>query len=91
MALLICENSSTADEVPAFFLKIAKNIPRVGRSEGYDDFFKSRKNFPKLGNHDAQVVVIEINNSKLDLNFPLYFSSLNLGRNILSTNPFQDL
>ncbi|KAG6802554.1 ecdysis triggering hormone preproprotein [Apis mellifera caucasica] len=54
LALLICENASMADEVPAFFLKIAKNIPRVGRSEGYDDFFKSRKNLPKLGNHDGQ-------------------------------------
>lgn len=54
-ALLICENASTADEVPAFFLKIAKNIPRVGRSEGYDDYFKSRKNLPKLGSHDTQV------------------------------------
>lgn len=82
-----------ADEVPAFFLKIAKNIPRVGRSEAYDDFFKSRKNLPKLGNHDGQVVVIKINNSNSNeiQIFLCFFSSLNLGRNILSTSPFQDL
>ncbi|XP_043529246.1 uncharacterized protein LOC122538845 isoform X2 [Frieseomelitta varia] len=47
LALLICENASEADEVPAFFLKIAKNIPRVGRSEGNNDFLKSRRNIPK--------------------------------------------
>lgn len=82
-----------ADEVPAFFLKIAKNIPRVGRSEAYDDFFKSRKNLPKLGNHDGQVVVIKINNSNSNeiQIFLCFFSSLSLGRNILSTSPFQDL
>ncbi|XP_015433603.1 PREDICTED: uncharacterized protein LOC107189557 [Dufourea novaeangliae] len=48
-ALLISQNVSKADEVPAFFLKIAKNIPRVGRSDGYEDLLlKSRKNVPKI-------------------------------------------
>ncbi|XP_043529237.1 uncharacterized protein LOC122538845 isoform X1 [Frieseomelitta varia] len=51
LALLICENASEADEVPAFFLKIAKNIPRVGRSEGNNDFLKSRRNIPKVSAH----------------------------------------
>ncbi|XP_076679234.1 ecdysis triggering hormone [Andrena cerasifolii] len=51
--LLISQNASRADEVPAFFLKIAKNIPRVGRSDGYDDVFKSHKNLPKIGGHDS--------------------------------------
>ncbi|KAK1122134.1 hypothetical protein K0M31_009362 [Melipona bicolor] len=53
LALLICGNGSKADEVPAFFLKIAKNIPRVGRSEGYDDFLKSRRNTPKVSVHGS--------------------------------------
>ena len=63
LALLICGDASRADEVPAFFLKIAKNIPRVGRSEGYNDFLKSRRNIPKpLSAHEsgAQVLLIEI-------------------------------
>ncbi|XP_076756146.1 ecdysis triggering hormone [Xylocopa sonorina] len=51
LALLISDNASRADEVPAFFLKIAKNIPRVGRSDGYDGLYKSRKNFPKIEAH----------------------------------------
>ncbi|XP_003704398.2 ecdysis triggering hormone isoform X1 [Megachile rotundata] len=50
----IGQNATKADEVPAFFLKIAKNIPRVGRSDGYDGFFKSRQNIPKIGGHDTQ-------------------------------------
>ncbi|KAI4500494.1 hypothetical protein M0802_004456 [Mischocyttarus mexicanus] len=41
MILFIMQNLAEADEVPAFFLKIAKNIPRVGRSEKFDDFSKS--------------------------------------------------
>ncbi|XP_043287912.1 uncharacterized protein ETH isoform X2 [Venturia canescens] len=39
-----------ADEVPAFFLKIAKNIPRVGRSDRFEDYFlKAAKNIPRIG------------------------------------------
>ncbi|KOC66361.1 hypothetical protein WH47_08753 [Habropoda laboriosa] len=53
LALFVGANASAADEVPAFFLKIAKNIPRVGRSDGYDDFLKSRKNIGKIGGLDA--------------------------------------
>ena len=61
LALLACENLSKADEVPAFFLKIAKNIPRVGRSEGYNDFLKSRRNIPQVSGYNsrAQVLIIE--------------------------------
>ncbi|NP_001136107.1 ecdysis triggering hormone preproprotein [Nasonia vitripennis] len=37
--LAIIENKIVAaDEPPAFFLKIAKNIPRIGRSEPYDEY-----------------------------------------------------
>ncbi|XP_078032661.1 ecdysis triggering hormone [Augochlora pura] len=53
-AILVSQNVTKADEVPAFFLKIAKNIPRVGRSDGYDDLFlKSRKNIAKHEGHIA--------------------------------------
>ena len=58
LTLLICENASKADEVPAFFLKIAKNIPRVGRSEGNNDFLKSRRNIPKVSAHGSGAQVL---------------------------------
>ncbi|XP_034941596.1 uncharacterized protein ETH isoform X2 [Chelonus insularis] len=42
-----------ADEVPAFFLKIAKNIPRVGRSGRSEDFFlKPSRNIPRVTRGD---------------------------------------
>ncbi|KAF7382112.1 ecdysis triggering hormone preproprotein [Vespula maculifrons] len=52
--LSVLQYSVEADEVPAFFLKIAKNIPRVGRSgDKFDDFFlNSPKNIPETGKHD---------------------------------------
>ncbi|XP_063977361.1 uncharacterized protein LOC135162641 [Diachasmimorpha longicaudata] len=41
------------DEVPAFFLKIAKNVPRIGRSDKYYDyFFKQAKNMPRMGKRE---------------------------------------
>ncbi|KAK0163058.1 hypothetical protein PV327_006769 [Microctonus hyperodae] len=43
IALAIGWTTIEADEVPAFFLKIAKNIPRVGRS---DPNGVSWENFP---------------------------------------------
>ncbi|XP_011063309.1 PREDICTED: uncharacterized protein LOC105151333 [Acromyrmex echinatior] len=51
MPLLICENT-IAEEVPAFFLKIAKipTLPRVGRSGRFEDFFyKAEKHIPRIG------------------------------------------
>ncbi|XP_076648119.1 ecdysis triggering hormone [Halictus rubicundus] len=52
--MLISQNATKADEVPAFFLKIAKNIPRVGRSDGYEDLLlKSRKNTAKYEGHSG--------------------------------------
>lgn len=50
--LLICENTTIAEEVPAFFLKIAKipTLPRVGRSGRFEDFFyKAEKHIPRIG------------------------------------------
>lgn len=63
VATIISQNVSKADEVPAFFLKIAKNIPRVGRSDGYEDYLlKSRKNILKHAGHigETQVPVINV-------------------------------
>lgn len=50
--LLICQNVAKADEVPAFFLKIAKipTLPRVGRSGRFENFFyKAEKHIPRIG------------------------------------------
>ncbi|XP_072751389.1 ecdysis triggering hormone [Anoplolepis gracilipes] len=50
--LLICQNVAKADEVPAFFLKIAKipTLPRVGRSGKFENFFyKAEKHIPRIG------------------------------------------
>jgi len=60
VALLICENITKADEVPAFFLKIAgiPTLPRVGRSGRYEDFFypfKTEKHIPRIGRNSQQV------------------------------------
>ncbi|KAH0954467.1 hypothetical protein HN011_011117 [Eciton burchellii] len=59
VALLICENITKADEVPAFFLKIARipTLPRVGRSGRYEDFFypfKTEKYIPRIGRNSQQ-------------------------------------
>ncbi|XP_015115374.1 uncharacterized protein LOC107040000 [Diachasma alloeum] len=41
------------DEVPAFFLKIAKNVPRIGRSDKYHEYFlKQAKNVPRMGKRE---------------------------------------
>jgi len=57
--LLICQNATFAEEVPAFFLKIAKipTLPRVGRSGGrFENFFyKAEKHIPRIGRSSQQV------------------------------------
>lgn len=59
ITLLICENTTMADEaLPAFFLKIAKipTLPRVGRSGRFEDFFyKAEKHIPRIGRSNQQV------------------------------------
>lgn len=56
--LSVSRYSVEADEVPAFFLKIAKNIPRVGRSDKFDDLFlNSGKNVHETGKHDDNTKV----------------------------------
>ncbi|XP_032682435.1 uncharacterized protein LOC116849411 [Odontomachus brunneus] len=52
ITLLIYQNIAKAEEVPAFFLKIAKipTVPRVGRSGKFEDFFyKAEKHIPRIG------------------------------------------
>lgn len=52
ITLLIHQNIAKAEEVPAFFLKIAKipTVPRVGRSGKFEDFFyKAEKHIPRIG------------------------------------------
>lgn len=58
VTLLICQNTVMAEEVPAFFLKIAKipTLPRVGRSGRFEDFFyKAEKHIPRIGRSNQQV------------------------------------
>lgn len=58
VTLLICQHIAKADEVPAFFLKIAKNptLPRIGRSERFQNFFyKAEKHIPRIGRYSQQV------------------------------------
>ncbi|XP_012251841.2 uncharacterized protein LOC105683663 [Athalia rosae] len=46
------ENSVVeADEFPAFFLKAAKSVPRIGRRSGtFEDYFlKASKSIPRIG------------------------------------------
>ncbi|XP_067207930.1 uncharacterized protein ETH isoform X2 [Linepithema humile] len=56
VTLSICQDVAKADEVPAFFLKIAKvpALPRVGRS-GFENFFyKAEKHIPRIGRNNQQ-------------------------------------
>ncbi|XP_025986605.2 uncharacterized protein LOC105194688 [Solenopsis invicta] len=59
VTLLVCQNITRADEVPAFFLKIAKipTLPRVGRSGRFEDFFyKAEKHIPRIGRSNPQSI-----------------------------------
>lgn len=51
--------ATEADEIPGFFLKIAKNVPRVGRrSDAY--FMKNYKTIPRIGRSvDGTTVIIK--------------------------------
>lgn len=56
MLLIGIENVDADDGSPAFFLKIAKNVPRIGRSSDADNFFfKSSKNIPRIGKREETV------------------------------------
>ncbi|XP_029165805.1 uncharacterized protein LOC114936698 [Nylanderia fulva] len=69
--LLICQNVAKADEVPAFFLKIAKipTLPRVGRSGRFENFFyKAEKHIPRIGRNiqDQQDTYSGLNKRRID-------------------------
>lgn len=50
--VLVVWLGSATDESPGFFLKVAKNVPRLGRRSNneYDNFFlKASKSVPRIG------------------------------------------
>lgn len=51
------------NDTPGFFLKVSKNIPRIGRrSSDFDNFFlKSSKNVPRIGRRDQFVSCFIVN------------------------------
>ncbi|XP_033208926.1 uncharacterized protein LOC117167830 isoform X2 [Belonocnema kinseyi] len=56
--LIGIDNAKADDGTPAFFLKIAKNIPRVGRSSEAEEFFrKASKNVPTIGKREEMSVL----------------------------------
>ncbi|GAB1860557.1 Ecdysis triggering hormone [Camponotus japonicus] len=72
--MLICQNVAKADEVPAFFLKIAKipTLPRVGRSGRFEDFFyKAEKHIPRIGRNIQDQQDIHYGLSKRRIDYPL--------------------
>lgn len=59
--LLLCLFYTIAcNDTPGFFLKVSKNIPRIGRrSSDFDNFFlKSSKSVPRIGRRDPFVSVL---------------------------------
>lgn len=56
--LMIFIISSSGNESPGFFLKISKNVPRIGRRSVKDieEFFmKQAKNVPRIGRRNDNV------------------------------------
>lgn len=52
---------SATDESPGFFLKVAKNVPRLGRRSNIelDNFFvKASKSVPRIGRSNSNFVSI---------------------------------
>lgn len=49
-----------ADESPGFFLKITKNVPRLGkRTESF--VMKNMKTIPRMGRSDPEVDILAVN------------------------------
>lgn len=57
----LCNNSNTiSTETPGFFLKVTKNVPRLGRRShtlsDFENFFlKTSKSVPRIGRSDNVV------------------------------------
>lgn len=58
-ALTLLLSTGQADESPGFFLKITKNVPRLGkRTESF--VMKNMKTIPRMGRSDPQVSILSI-------------------------------
>lgn len=56
-ALTLLLSKGQADESPGFFLKITKNVPRLGkRTESF--VMKNMKTIPRMGRSDPQVSIL---------------------------------
>lgn len=56
--LIVFVDLNVADETPGFFLKVTKNVPRIGRSSGDDlenFFMKQSKSVPRIGRESNRV------------------------------------
>lgn len=56
----VCNGNTVNTETPGFFLKVTKNVPRLGRrSHDYGDlgnfFLKTSKSVPRIGRSDETV------------------------------------
>lgn len=57
----IITNSINADDNPGFFLKVTKNVPRLGRrsDNNFDEYYrKVIKNIPRVGKREMNVSFI---------------------------------
>lgn len=60
LAAIHCDGSDVHNESPGFFLKVTKNVPRLGRRahslSDFENFFlKTSKSVPRIGRSDNQV------------------------------------
>lgn len=74
----MCNNGNTiSTETPGFFLKVTKNVPRLGRrSQSLSDFenffLKTSKSVPRIGRSDGNVstpVSVSTMSNHIDLIF----------------------
>jgi hypothetical protein len=55
---IVIINVIQSSESPGFFLKVSKNVPRIGRRSGsdFENFFlKQSKSVPRIGRRDGYV------------------------------------
>lgn len=58
----MCFEVRANDESPGFFLKVSKNVPRLGRRSGdFENFFlKASKSVPRIGRSNSFVRIYHI-------------------------------
>ena len=64
LAIFNLINISTGNESHGFFVKVAKNVPRIGRRSG-DFFLKSSKNVPRIGRRSNDVSIFIVFSYKI--------------------------